>query len=211
MKSFPFLLLILLTSCGLFAPRETLQSKDRMELLKGLAIVGEGRGRLTVEERQNVFSFDALLREDSDWVFAASIPLHGEEAMILPQIKLKEFQNINLKSEFELRLIHVLKSQKQWKISPVEFKRRLRNLVRLLLAPKLGNSVKCDSELCHADDVNFKTSVQNEVFSIEEVDQKDFKLLAQGRNLTESFFTQTIISLYDMNNDEIFSLELFWK
>lgn len=176
-----------------------------------MVIVGEGRGRLTVEQKQNVFGFDALLRDDSDWIFAASIPLHGEEVMILPRIRDLNFLDSKQRSEFELRLIQILKSQKQWNISPREFKQRLRSLIRLLLASKIQQEIQCDSEMCHNEEAQFKVSTLKEVFLIEEANQKNFRLVAEGRNLTDSFFTQTVISLYDRNNEEIFSLELFWK
>lgn len=204
-------LLFALSSCSLFTPRESLTTKKTIELVHSVPIVGEGRGRLTVEQKQNVFSFDALLREDRDWVFAATIPLHGEEAMILPAIREDALQESALQSDFELRLIHVLKSKKEWRISPLEFKRRLRSLVRFLLAKQLNGQVACDSEMCQMGDATFATSIEKENFMIEEIDQKDFRLSAQGRNLTESFFTQTVISLYDLKDEEIFSLELFWK
>jgi hypothetical protein len=211
MKCFLLFLLFLLSSCGLFSPRDSLLTKKTSDLVGSLQIVGEGRGRLTVENKQNVFSFDAIFKDDSDWIFAASIPLHGEEVLILPAIRETQFNKAHRPSEFERRLIHILRSQKQWKITPREFKMRLRSLIRFLLASKLQQELRCDSEMCHSDKTIFKTSITKEVFSIEEVNQKQFFLLAQGRNLTDSFFTQTVISLYDMNKKLIFSLELFWK
>lgn len=211
MKYFLPLFLLLLHSCGLFTPRDSIKLKKTIDLVHSLQIVGEGRGRLTVDEKRNVFSFDALLKENSDWVFAASIPLHGEEVMILPQMKEREAIGKTQHSEFERRLIQILKSQKQWKISPQVFKLRLRNLLRALLAQKLNQEIHCDSELCHSDETKFETSIEKEIFSLQEKDQEDFILMAQGRNLTDSFFDQTVITLYDMNKEVIFSLELFWK
>jgi len=211
MKLILFILLLSLTSCGLFSPRDSLRTKKTLDLLNSIPITGEGRGRLTVEQRQNVFSFDALLKGESDWVFAASIPLHGEEVMILPNIRENQIQDSGQRSEFERRLIEVLRSQKQWKIHPKDFKQRLRTLVRLLLASRLKQEVKCDSEMCHSEGNIFSATIEKEVFTIEEADQKNFRLLARGKILTDSFFSQTLISLYDTNNEEIFSLELFWK
>lgn len=204
-------ILFFLTSCGLFSPRPSLRDKETSELRSAVLILGEGRGRLTAEGKQNVFGFDALLRDSDDWIFAASVPLHGEEVMILSDLKKENLAEVELESGFELRLVEALSAQKKYRVSPAEFKLRLRRLIRFLLARQLGLEGDCDSELCHNEGRSFAVSTEKDIFSVEETGQKEFFLIAQGKNLTDSFFTQTIISLRDHTREEIFSLELFWK
>src|SRR4051812_39014836 len=86
-------LLLLVSSCSLFKPNKTLHSSDAEKLLDSVKMTGEGRGRLTLGQSQYVFSVDSILKDDFDWILAVAIPLHGEEVMILPDLRKSQVAN----------------------------------------------------------------------------------------------------------------------
>lgn len=212
-------LLFLLTSCALFKTTPSLKSQDKLKLLDAVKLTGEGRGRLGLGAAQYVFSFESLMKENTDWILAVSIPLHGEEVMILPELKQKNMPKSELES-FEARIDREFDRLKLEKIlTSEEFLKEFRSLVRFNLAKSWGQKPDCaeqgDDLMCDLDGEKFLVKVSEKNINI-------IKLLGQGRslvlsaqNLTDSFFDRTDIRLYssDSNSEKnlsSLSLELFW-
>lgn len=217
MKIIP--LLFLVTSCALFKSEPNLLKEDKKELLSSIKLVGEGKGRIALGESNYVFGVDSFLKENSDWVLAVQIPLQGEEALILPNLKQKKQPQHEIES-FEERIAHEFKKRKlDRSVSPKVFIKEMRSLVRFVLAPEWGEKHNCeerqDEMLCTLDGEKFPILVEEkEISIIRPLGEKKFLVLS-GRNLTKSIFAQTDIRLYTNGMDRkkknsSFSLELFW-
>lgn len=212
-------LLFLITSCALFKSEPNLLSKDKMELLNSIKLIGEGRGRIALGESNYVFGVDSFLKENTDWVLAVQIPLQGEEALILPNLKQKIQPQHEIES-FEERITDEFKKRKlDRSVSSKTFIKEMRSLVRFVLAPEWGKKHNCEerqSELfCDLDGEKFHIVIEEkEISIIRPLGEKKFLVLS-GRNLTKSIFAQTDIRLYTNGMDRkkknsSFSLELFW-
>jgi hypothetical protein len=188
-------------------------------LLNSIKLTGEGRGRLTLGESQHVFSVDSVLNEENDWIFAVSIPLHGEEVMILSDIKNPQI-NQNEFSSFEERIAREFKRLKLNQILTTEkFMQELRLLIRFGLSPRWGQKRDCrpqqNESVCELDGEQF-------IVQVLETEIKIKKLLGQGKslqivakNLTDSFFQKTDIILFlnevqEEKKVSPFSIEIFW-
>jgi len=212
-------LLFLLASCSLLKPEVSLKTKDKEILLKSVRLTGEGRGRLTINQRQYVFHIDSVLNDEYDWIFAVSIPLQGEEELIMPNIRRKEVHGHETES-FEKRIgreFYRLKLKDI--ISTDQFFRELRSLVRFLLMPVWGGKKNCkqndENLLCEFDQEEFIITALEKEFLVSKKLKDGLILQVVSRNLTESFFGQTDIYLYSNQIDleskkKLFSLELFW-
>ncbi len=212
--------LFFVSSCALFKGVEKIEDKDKEQLINSFQFSGEGRGRLSLGKNQYVFSFESLLKENHDWIIGVNIPLQGEEVMILPDLKQKEMQDSEIET-FERRIRHEFKRVKLDKVLSAEkFLIELRSLVRFAQASSLGLSRKCLSRLnefqCELDGESFLISVTDGEFIIQKWLGQGRRVVLEGRNLTESFFSQSNIRLYASDKDfhqknSSFSLELFWK
>ena len=210
----------LLTSCALFKRGPDLQNETVDKLLDAVQLVGEGRGRLSLGKNQYVFSFDSLLKENHDWLLAVSIPLQGEEVMVLPNLKQKNFKDAESES-FEKRIASEFKKINLNRVlTSEEFLREMRSLIRFNLATKLGLARTCteqqDQYSCTLEGENFTAIVSDKEFFIIKSLGQGRNVVLEGKNLTESFFSQTNIRLYSNQRDlesknSSFSLELFWK
>lgn len=216
MLSRPFFLLIFLISCSSFQSETSLLKYDAQELLTKVKLEGEGRGRLSVRENQNVFSFETVLKENFDWLMAISIPLHGEEVMIFPELNLETAPSERLEA-FEVRLEDALAREfPKGEISGKEFISSLRKMVRFLLAPKLKLERNCkiqdEKQLCVLDNETFEVEVNKADFRVKMVSKESFSLEARSQILTGPFFQQTKFSLVDPEGKkDRLGLELFWK
>lgn len=202
-------LFFLLTSCALFKAQPSLKDKNVQELLTKVKSEGEGRGRLTSGGQQNVFSFESALKENSDWMLAVSIPLHGEELMVVPHLKKEKSQKNELQG-FDQRLRQALTSELGSKKLAEEYIQSLRGFLRLLNHKALGLSLNCseqsDVTLCQLEKETYKLRVVKNSLEIE----TDDKVKVSALNLTDSFFSQTVFSLRSAQK-ELLTLELFWK
>jgi hypothetical protein len=213
-------LLFLVASCSLFKSAPTLKSQDTEKLLDAVQMTGEGRGRLTLGQSQYVFSVDSILKEDFDWILAVTIPLHGEEVMILPDLRQSQIADEETES-FEERIekeFQRLKLNK--KLSSEQFLKELRTLIRFGLAKKLGLKRDCKAQqtefVCDLNGEKFTVNVTDKELNINKSLGEEKRLQLVAKNLTDSFFAQTDIRLYSdeaefQKKASSFSLELFWK
>jgi hypothetical protein len=211
-------LLFFLSSCALFRSQPSLKDQEPEKLLKAVKLTGEGRGRLTLGQSQYVFSVDSVLKENSDWILAVTIPLHGEEVMILPNLKDKESLDDQVES-FEERISNEFKRLKLKHISSKEFLAELRSLIRFVLGPSWGQKRVCEmrqkEEICEMDGEKFSLTTTDKEFLVKKDVGEKNNLKLVGKNLTDSFFNQTDIILDSATSkttskDKAFSLELFW-
>jgi hypothetical protein len=213
-------LLFFVTSCSLFKSGPSLKSQNIEKLLEAVKVTGEGRGRLTLGQSSYLFSVDSVLREDFDWILAVAIPLHGEEVMILPDLRKSQIADQETES-FEARI------EKEFqrldlndKLTSEQFLKELRTLIRFSLAKKLSMTRDCKAQqtefICELDGEKFNIDVTDKELNINKSLGEQNTLQLVAKNLTDSFFTQTDIRLYSnakdlQKKDSRFSLELFWK
>ena len=211
-------LLFLVSSCALFKSSPSLLNKDQETLLKSVKVIGEGKGRLSLGQNQYVFGVDSVLKEH-DWILAVSIPLHGEEVMILKDLKKKTLQDEETES-FEKRIQWEFRQRKlEKKISAEKFIVELRSLIRFILAPELNLKRHCNAHnkefVCILDDEKFHITVTEKKYFIHKPLSNGNKLELVAQNLTDSFFSKTDFHLYTASENTtskspVFSLELFW-
>jgi hypothetical protein len=211
---------LLMTSCSsLFRGNASLGNRSVDELLASVKLTGEGKGRLTLEERSYVFGVDSILKENQDWILAVAIPLHGEEVMILPDLKKIRVDNEETET-FEDRIEREFQQMKLNKVvSSKDFLHGVRSLVRFSLAHTWGQFRNCKEQ-----EKGFFCSLDGEEFLVEPTPKelKITKILGNGhslqlvaKNLTDSFFQQNSIRLLLKDSPTHvttapISLELFW-
>lgn len=211
-------LLFFISSCGLFKTSPSLLNKDPESLLKSVKVTGEGKGRLSLGQNQYVFGVDSVLK-DTDWILAVSIPLHGEEVMILKELKKKTLQDDETES-FEKRIQWEFRQRKlDRKISAETFMMELRSLIRFILAEELDLKRRCNAHneeyVCTMEDEKFHITVSEKKYFIQKPLSNGNRLELVAQNLTDSFFSKTDFHLYTDNGkasskSPVFSLELFW-
>ncbi len=192
-------LLFLTSSCALFKTGPSLITKDNESLLKSVKVTGEGKGRLSLGQNQYVFGVDSVLK-DEDWILAVSIPLHGEEVMILKDLKKKTLQDEETES-FEKRIQWEFRKRKLDKsITAEQFLVELRSLIRFILAPELNLKRRCvahnNEYVCTTDDDKFHITVTEKKYFIHKPLSNGNKLELVAQNLTDSFFSKTDFHLY---------------
>jgi hypothetical protein len=206
-----FCVLSSLAACSLFRERVSLQTIELKDLMAGVQIEGEGRGRLGIDQHQYLFSYEALLQENKDWILAVAIPLHGEEVMILGDLSQAKGPEQE-RAAFETRIRGHLPSS----ISQ-DFIREMRGLIRLILAPKLSLSTHCTQEspsryLCELDQQKYEIEIAERTFKIKKNLHHSFFLELRAENLTDSVFTKSSFFLHsNQSSHPLLSLELFWK
>ena len=188
--------------------------------MDSIQLTGEGRGRLGLKTSQYVFNFESLLKENTDWLLAVSIPLQGEEVMILSNLKQKEMNKSQLES-FEARIDREFDRLDLKKIlTSEEFLKELRSLIRFNLAKSWGEKPICAEQgeemICELNQEKFLVLSSEKDISIIKDLGKGRSLVLSAQNLTESFFNRTDIRLYSdstqfKKKESTLSLELFWK
>jgi len=182
---------LILVSCA--SGRLSKESVD--SLLDSIKVVGEGRGRLNMNNQSQVFSFDSILKDKRDWILAAAIPLHGEEVLILHEIADQKTQ-ISTPESLERR------------ISNKKFIQGTRSLIRFVLANDLELKRSCSSTECTVEGETFKISMNEQKLKISRtIGEATFELIAE--DLTNSRFQRT--NFYLITAHQRLSLELFWK
>lgn len=209
-------ILFILTSCSLFRAAPSLKNQDTEKLINSIRVVGEGTGRLSFQNHEYVFGIESGLKENFDWILAVSIPLHGEEVMILPDLKKATVQEKQIDS-FEKRIDQDFKGlDLSSGMTSKQFMKEVRSLIRFRLSSSWGQKRHCLGEVCELDGEKFLVQVEEkEIFITKLVSQKS-RVTLTAKNLTESFFEQTEIRLYSNEDDSkkkkaLFSLELFWR
>ncbi|HXH76724.1 MAG TPA: hypothetical protein VNJ08_17265 [Bacteriovoracaceae bacterium] len=189
-------------------------------VLDSLKVTGEGRGRLSLEQGQYLFSYEALLKDEVDWLLAVTVPLHGEEVMILPKIKDAVAPEHKAES-FEARLESEISSRiKGSDLSGKDYIRELRSMIRFILAKQLTLNRECEKKseqgfLCNLEQEVFEVKVEKDKIFIHKLISESYTLELVGENLTDSIFTRTNFNLHSQKRSKkaapVLALELFWK
>lgn len=200
-----------LASCALFKAERPVTDLQLEWALDAVRVTGEGRGRLQTESSSHVFSFEAVLRDDADWILAVTVPLRGEETMVLPKLTEAEAPEESLES-FEA---HFKDRETLWE---------LRSLIRFVLATPLKLGRQCEPVGENRHNCFLSTGDKQDPVEVEVAPDKIFirKMGPGGRimeltaqNLTDSFFTRSTFSLHSQKSHNssapLLSLELFWK
>lgn len=210
------LFILVLTSCSLFKS-QNIQNEKVETLITYLKGEGEGKGRLGIGQNQYLFGLDAILKENSDWLLAANIPLHGEEILMLPDLKDETADQTteSLERRIELGISDYLKSQKKNPQLARMFMLELRRLMRLVFAQKLGLELKCTENECKMGEVIYQVKATPKQISLKKSLNDDYEIEFIAMNLTDSIFKRSSIFLHSKNKTSasptLLSLELFWN
>jgi hypothetical protein len=205
---------ILLSSCSLFKTQPSLKSEPVEKILTSVKVIGEGKGRLGFKQNSYLFSFDALIKDSTDWLLAIEIPLHGEEVMTLKDIKAEKNPASSVES-FETRINSQIDPNLKNKVIP-----ELRSMIRFILAVELGLPRTCnktfDSEYaCVVGSENFLVTLSDKSIRIKKVSTASLELELVAENLTAPFFTKTNFTFRSpkapVTAPAPMTLELFWK
>ena len=211
------ILFVTVSSCSLFRS-QNIQEKKIEDLVSYLQGTGEGKGRLGINRQQYLFGFDALLKENNDWILAANIPLHGEEVLMLrnlEKVSVDEDKADGLEIRIQQGISDYLKSQKQSPHLSKDFLLELRTIMRLILHKKLGLELSCSQKECRIGEAIYQVEATSKQLSLKRSLSKDFEIEFTAMNLTESIFRRSNIYLQSKNKSSsaltLLSLELFWK
>lgn len=207
----------MLSSCSLFREQD-IENKKIEELVTYLQGVGEGRGRLGINNQQHLFSFDAVLKENNDWILAASIPMHGEEVLMLRDLK-QEKIILDERDGLELRIVsgisEYLRSHKQSPKLAKTFILELRRMMRLVLHKQLNLKVECGKANCQLGEVIYQAEASSKQLTLKKSLSNEYEIVLVAMNLTDSIFERSSIFLHSKKADNsirnLLSLELFWK
>lgn len=215
-RIFSLLFILVLSSCSLFKS-QNIQNEKNETLITYIKGEGEGKGRLGINQHQYLFGFDALLKENSDWLLAANIPLHGEEILLLADLKNENTSQSaeSLERRIELGISDYLKSQKKNPELARMFMQELRRLMRLVFAQKLGLDLKCTEDECKMGEVTYQVKATSKQISLKKSLNSDYEIEFIAMNLTDSIFKRSNIFLHSKNKTStsptLLSLELFWN
>jgi hypothetical protein len=203
-----FLVLSFLVSCSTFRTShlENLSTEKKVQLL---SILGEGKGRLSVQKQNYLFDVDALMKADS-WLLVATIPLHGEEVLELKDLKRKTLSQ-RPRDSFERRVTHAVEEMYPGKAYGQRFTRELRSLVRLVLAPTLGLKRYCEKELCVLEGESFEVQTVKNSLTLTRQDENGFRISFQGENPQDTHFEKLTFKIISPENLNVLTLEFFWK
>jgi hypothetical protein len=217
---FRLLLLILIftnsSSCSHLGQKSLLEKK-LPDLVNSLRGEGEGRGRLGMAQHQYLFSFEAFVNDNLDWVLAAAIPLHGEEILIFKNMQDKN-QPHHASKSFELRLLQGIKeflvSQGESPALASDFLQELRSVLRLVLHQKLKLDLRCEKK-CQLEDQFYEPIISAGQFSLKKIVLHRYEIELTASNLTDSIFKRTnvVFRLREAPSSRapLLTLELFWK
>lgn len=210
----PLFLFLFIVSCGSLKTEKINEDLSVDQILSAVPMVGEGRGRIGIKGRNFVFAFDALLKENNDWLLSATIPMHGEELMIFPDLKSKH--PVVQEESFEQRIERMFQQELGDKNSGSKVVQELRGLIRFMLSAKLGLNRECEQKdveaLCSLSSESVytvknlsekKISIHREIGTNETI-QVEGESFQDGRFLRTNFF-------FLRKGDRLFSLELIWK
>lgn len=196
-----------------------MENKTIDSMVKSIKVIGEGRGRLGIGQQNYLFSCEAGLK-DQDWMLAVSVPLHGEEVMILHEIKRLNPATTKRES-FELRIDHEMRNRLSLgKISGRDVTRELRSIIRFVMSSELDLKKECqlqDQNIyeCKMDQDVFHVARNSDSITIKKniKDTHYFELI--GENYSDSAFQRTNFYLRSQQekakSQALMSLELFWK
>ncbi len=216
-RLYPILILCFLCSCSVFKGQNIKNNKIET-LLTYLNGEGEGKGRLGINQNQYLFGFEAFLKDQKDWILAASIPLHGEEIIRLQNLKVAESDESydeGLELRIERGLSEYLRSKKQSPEVGHLFLKELRQLMRFVLHKKLGVKVICAESECRMGESTYQVKVTGQQINLIKKLNSDYEIEYVASSLTDSIFKRSNIFLHSKNKSSsappLLSLELFWK
>jgi hypothetical protein len=214
------ILLFLFSSCALFKSQPSLKKDSLDSALASIQVTGEGRGRLGVGPQNYLFSYEAVLKENTDWMLAVSVPLHGEEVMVLHEIKQKISPEQERES-FELRIDHEIHQRLNLgKISGRDVTQELRKIIRFVIAEQLSLEKECESAVpgfyeCKMEGESFLITLERDTINIKKNIRDTHYFELEGENLSNSSFQRTNFYLRSVQGKvkapALMSLELFWK
>ena len=219
---FKWLILItLFSSCALLKSHD-LRTEKVEKLLDSIKTSGDGRGRLTLDQSQFVFGFEAILKENFDWLLAAEFPLHGEELLILKDLKSESMLEVqsDLQQRVEIGLKNYLKKNKKSPILADKFFGELHFLMQFLQSSNLGINRTCNKEsegqyICLVHDRKFLVEIRHDAIAISRPLSAGFELKVIAENRQNSVFQRLNISFYSQSQinskSPLMGLELFWK
>ncbi len=210
MKVIFFLLFAIISSCS----HRELVYKNEIELLNKIKINGEGKCRLTIFEKQDLFSCESFFK-DNNWNFLISIPFKGEELIVFPEIDKKNYKFQNIQTHHGMIYQGFSQSSFSQKIEFNELMQKLHFLVRLLNADLLKENIDCHGGTCLFDQKVLNIKHNKGRFIIESESNSHFIISIIAENLTESHFLKTSLIVEDLKNNrfksKILELEFFWK
>ena len=210
------LFLVSLSSCALFKS-QNIQNQKFETLISYIQAEGEGKGRLGINQQKYLISFEAVLKENQDWLLAAAIPLHGEEVLLLKDLKQEkviEGEEDGLELRIERGISEYLKSQKQSPATAKSFMLELRRLMRIVLHKKLKLDLSCSSTECQMGEAIYQVKADSKQITLKKSLSADYEIELVATNLTDSIFKRSSIFLHSKNknsaNPTLLSIELFW-
>lgn len=216
-RIFVLIIFLVLTSCSLFRGH-SIQDNKLEELLTYLPAEGEGKGRLGLHSNQYLFGFEALLKENRDWVLAANIPLHGEEVLLFTDLNksnVAEEATDGLEKRIERGIREYLLSQKKSPDLGKTFLKELRSIIRLTLHRQLGNNIVCSSDACEFDGNIYQVKSTSQQLSLKKTIGQDYEIEFVALNLKATKFKRTSVFLHSQKRTSstpaLLSLELFWN
>ncbi len=217
-RAITFILLFSSCSSPILKKKESLKAIPVDQLLAAIQVNGEGRGRLGINDQQYVFSYEATLKENTDWYLSVAIPLHGEELMLLTELK-SEYSPSRTRQSFERRIESLLNAQFKGGVSGKEFLLEFRRLMRFLLSAKLNLVRGCaqmgDGYQCLMSGEKYYLTVTEKNIRVSRMLTSHQTLDVVAENLTNSLFMRTNFHLTSPkathSEEKSFSLELFWK
>ncbi len=214
-------LLLSASACSLFK-RSEVSDKKTIELMDSIIATGEGKGRLGIGQHQYLFNFEAVLKENSDWLLAANIPLHGEEVLVLPNLTLADAPETDqpLELRIERGIKEYLIEQKQPPQLAESFMFELRSLMRLIMHKKVGAKLNCETtsdgkHRCGLDKLGYEAVILKEQLTLKKMLGDAYRIEYVAQNLTESIFRRGSVFLHSqkasLDSAPLLSLELFWQ
>ena len=208
--------LVLRTSCSLFQS-QNIQNEKVETLINYIEGEGEGRGRLGINQHQYLISYEAVLKENHDWILAASIPLHGEEVLLLRDLKQETLPESNEGLELRIQqgINDYLRSQNQSPELSRTFLVEFRRLMRMVFYKELGLRLDCQSNQCRLDGSVYQVEATDKQITLKKSLSEDYEIEFVATNLTDSIFKRSNVFLHSKNKSPsstpLLSLELFWK
>ncbi len=195
-----------------------LDEKKIEELLAYFPAEGEGRGRLSLQKNQYLFGFEALLKQNDEWILATNIPLHGEEVLKFSDLKRSQ-ETFKIRHGMELKIEkgigdYLIGQKKNPRLAKI-FLEELRSLVRLIVHRQLGIKMNCTMSSCQIDESIYQIKSSPKQLSFKKKIQEGHEIEFVALSLKGTQFKRTSIFFRSINaadsSPPILALELFWN
>jgi len=173
---------------------------------------------LGLGQHQYLFRFEALLKENTDWLLAINIPLHGEEVLLFPDLRSEspgQGADVGFERKLEKAIIEYLVREKKSPELAKIFIQEIRNMMRFVLHQKIGQTISCEGQACSMGDIVYQVAATPSKLSVKKVLASDYEIELAATNLTGSIFGRTSLFLQPKDRSSstpaILSLDLFWN